>query len=114
MATCVLFFPQSPAGLGADGMVVIPTGQSLSLRFGKGLDKRSSRIDRGSSASGVGPSIGIEVRLTFLKSRKLPISFCQLKVNKARLRYHSNVGIPKGQWQLSVNQFSAEYRDFWQ
>ena len=44
-------------------MVAVSPGQSLPLRFGKGLDKRSSRLDRGSSASGLGPSIGIEVRL---------------------------------------------------
>lgn len=77
LAKCGPFFPQSPAGLGADGMVVIPPGQSLSLRFGKGLDKRSSRIDRGSSASGVGPSIGIEVSPSCLK-RNLRVSFCQI------------------------------------
>ena len=56
---------------------MIPPGQSLSLRFGKGLDKRGGRIDRGSSASGVGPSIGIEVRPTCLK-RNLRVSFCQI------------------------------------
>ena len=44
-------------------MVAIPPGQNLSLRFGKEVDKRSSRFERGSSVSGVGPSIGVEVRL---------------------------------------------------
>ncbi|KAL9987728.1 hypothetical protein ACROYT_G002079 [Oculina patagonica] len=53
---------QVPSGADKDGMVVIPAGQSLSLRFGRGADKRSSRLERGSSASGVGPSIGIEVQ----------------------------------------------------
>jgi len=44
-------------------MVAVAPGQNLSLRFGKGIDKRASKLDRGSSASGMGPSIGIEVRL---------------------------------------------------
>lgn len=52
---------QTPASADKDAMVAIPPGQSLSLRFGKGVDKRSSRFERGSSVSGVGPSIGVEV-----------------------------------------------------
>ena len=44
-------------------MIAILPGQSLSLRFRKGVDGKSSRFERGSSVSGVGPSIGVEVRL---------------------------------------------------
>ena len=48
--------------MGSDGMVAITPGQSLSLRFAKGFDKRASKLER-ASTSGAGPSIGIEVSL---------------------------------------------------
>lgn len=67
--TCLPFVFQSPARLGSDGMVAVVPGHSLSLRFGKGFDKRASKLERGVSASGVGPSIGIEVRLA------IPLTF---------------------------------------
>ena len=44
-------------------MVTVLPGQSLSLRFAKGIHKRTSRYERANSASGGGgPSIGVEVR----------------------------------------------------
>ena len=44
-------------------MVTVLPGQSLSLRFAKGIHKRTSRYERANITSGGGgPSIGVEVR----------------------------------------------------
>ena len=44
-------------------MITVLPGQRLSLRFAKGVHKRTSRYERANSTSGGGgPSIGVEVR----------------------------------------------------
>ena len=44
-------------------MVTMLPGQSFSLRFAKGIHKRTSRYERANITSGGGgPSIGVEVR----------------------------------------------------
>ncbi|XP_066022142.1 intermembrane lipid transfer protein VPS13C isoform X9 [Pocillopora verrucosa] len=51
------------SGADQDGMVTMLPGQSLSLRFAKGIHKRTSRYERANSTSGGGgPSIGVEVQ----------------------------------------------------
>ncbi|XP_022794312.1 vacuolar protein sorting-associated protein 13A-like [Stylophora pistillata] len=51
------------SGVDQDGMVTMLPGQSVSLRFAKGIHKRASRYERVNSTSGGGgPSIGVEVQ----------------------------------------------------
>ena len=78
--------------IGDDGLIALPPGQSLSLRFAKGVDRKRSRYDRGSSSSGVGPSIGIEVRSEFLEFRvnhtrdEIEFEACCLKAIQRKLK----------------------------
>lgn len=44
-------------------MITVLPGQRLSLRFAKGVHKRTTRYERANNTSGgAGPSIGVEVR----------------------------------------------------